>query len=47
MRETKMARELFLKEEQGKCKLRFLFKQQETRCILLQRKDGLVAGAQG
>lgn len=46
MRETKTVRELFLKEEQGTCKLRFLFKQEETRCILLQGKDGLVAEAQ-
>lgn len=46
MRETKMVRELFLKEGQGKCKLRFLFKQPETQCILLEMKDGLVAEAQ-
>lgn len=40
-----MVRELFFKkkEEQGKCKSRFLFKQGETQCIFLQRKDGLVA----
>lgn len=46
MRETKTVRELFLKEEQGTCKLRFLFKQEEIRCILMQGKDGLVAEAQ-
>lgn len=43
-----MAREPFCKEEeQGKCKLRFLFKQQGARCSLLQRKDGLSAEARG